>query len=328
MFGRYYVEHWAAAAALWQQSIEASGWGKTWVDAAQTFCGANTVGQLLTGGFGAYKRYANRSGYLPSLTHINAAASSSTIVARGSQSRPLTLPLRISDARQGLVFFAVPLPVAQDFVDRSSEDFAAFPIARDKASLCLFLVDYRASDIGAFCEFGIAVFVTPRERPAALPGMLVLADVVNLVSGRDAGHAIWGLPSVFSPDMEIDYRADAAIVRLGNGGVVRSTMTFPRQRGVRVSNQIPFVRYSSIDGVAHATLFLRSGAGEHVAVGGQMGMALCLAPAACGCVNKNAGTDDGLCGMLGSLGLPGNPIGHIWTEHMSGLVGAPQPSVA
>lgn len=239
------------------------------------------------------------------------------------QDKPVMLPTRVHDASQGLAVFSVAADTAQGVLDEltpGEQEQPLFTVLRldgKHAALAIFIVDYRVSDLGAYHELGVALFVRPAQRPAAMPGMYVIELPVNGEFTRKAGEKIWGYPKKVE-DLTLNYQTDRVDCIFCRRGQAASravmTLSFPRM-GKDSSTAIPFYSYTLKEGRPHLTIFTRSGQGEGVQVGA-------------GAFTLDLGaTDDPLVKTLTRLGLPKPPIMHGWSEHMSGEFGIPRPLV-
>ena len=242
------------------------------------------------------------------------------------QGKLVGLPARIQDAAQGIALFTVPADAAQAWLDESTpvsesesaqRPFKVLWLKENQTPLAIFMVDYRVSDLGAYHEVGVALFVTPATDPAAMPGMYIMELPVNGDFTREAGEKIWGYPKSLA-DLQFEYRTDRVDCELrrakkgakGSGEEVMK-LTYTRY-GTGSSTKIPLYSYTLKGGVPTFTIFTRSGQGEHSVAGGE-GFSVEL------------GKTDPLAERLRSLGLPKAPIMQAWTEHMSGNFGVPHP---
>jgi hypothetical protein len=98
------------------------------------------------------------------------------------------------DASRGFAFYWVGSDLAKRLLSKEADQFQVLELG-GRCAVSLFFVDYRESDLGAYREFGLALYVTPRHAPLAL-GTWICNLPVSDPFARDAGVKIWGYPKV------------------------------------------------------------------------------------------------------------------------------------
>ncbi len=235
--------------------------------------------------------------------------------------KPVMLPVRVGDAAQGSMTYAVSAQRVQRALDEAEAPFRVLDIGHGQTALEIFIVDYRQSDLGHYYELGIVFIVTPQSDPAAMPGLFMTALPVNLDFSCRAGRDIWGYPKELY-DLDFVYETDLVRFTLCDNQKPLLCVTLPRG-GTSASTSVPVCTYTLLNGRPHLTVFTRSGRQERIQAGGRR-EALWLAPEA------DIQRKDDFVGkalqLLHQLKLTEqSPIRHTWTEHMSGTFGIPDP---
>jgi hypothetical protein len=234
-------------------------------------------------------------------------------ISESVDGRRVVFPLRVLEAKQGLVVYSVPREPAQAWLDtRHQGDLIVADLGHGRAALEIFVVDYLAADLGVYRELGVGLFVAPKRRPSHV-GLAVLDEPVTGHFACHAGVQIWGDPKT-EQGLQFDERPATlacTLVRSGSNTHVL-TITLPRG-GSGVSTGIPLTLYTRLPAGLHMSFLERSGRGERMRAGGD-GVSLVIHDAT-----------DPLSKHLQSLGLPGDarPMFHAWTEHMRVQVSAP-----
>jgi len=222
------------------------------------------------------------------------------------QGRTVTLPCEVRDASSGTAVYAVSAREAQRLVPEAFEVLEPTP---GTTQLSLLMVDYRDNDLGDYDEVGIVFFVKPRGAADERAGTYIHQLPVNQGFTCEAGCRIWGFPKSVQ-EIDVEYAPSSATCRLVMEGRHVFTLTVPRG-GRDETPDSASTGYTLIDGVPHASSFIRGGRGEQTRPGGE-GVRLELG-------------DHPLAEDLRKLGLPKDPILSNWCEHMRGSFGPSTP---
>lgn len=252
--------------------------------------------------------------------------------------QPLSLPLRVREASQGMAVWAVDRRDVQEYLDaRFPADLRmrAWDMGAARTPLALFAVDYRDTDVGDYLELGLGCFVAPRRDPLAV-GMVVLGDLyVSTEVSACAGSSIWNYPKTSECKLTVRYWPDKVdwTLRTRDAKGVRPDLcldlTLPR-RGHRTSRSVPLISYTHKFDQWHRARLTRSGSGESLRLGGN-GVRLSVNSPAGGAWFAQPGSSHGLFGLLHRFGLCGadgnsqgsRPAYSLWTESMQAELGPP-----
>jgi hypothetical protein len=248
--------------------------------------------------------------------------------AADAPSTSLALPVRCIDASQGWAVYVVLSERAAPMLGSSADVLIPFDLGGGRTLLAVLGTDYRTSDLGRYQEIALALAVTLRNAPMGVPGAMFLGIGVSGEFARDAARAIWGLRKVFNKDLSVAYRANRAAFGLGSDHPGSLSIGFPRF-GQRRSDDIPVSIYSQREGGEghHATplrsVLTMSGRGQGVQVGGSVSIRLGGGDRS-HCVCRGS-PGDCLCLTLEELEVKDRlPAANGWTEHLSGILDAPQ----
>jgi hypothetical protein len=222
-----------------------------------------------------------------------------------------------------LAIYAVPSAIGQQSVDEDGKHFNVVELGRRQTPLAIFIIDQRDGDLGTYCEFGVAFFVTPRDEPWSVPGWYIKTSPVNDPFSCEAGNHLWSYRKTTDYDLAFTYEDDKYVrCTLSRGSYGVLSISFPRG-GSGSSTAIPWYTYTLGNGlllpkgIPHRTTFTRTGRGERIRAGGD---GVTLEPS-----NATENTHDSLEKLVHELGLTksSHPFLHSWTEHMSGEFGSP-----
>jgi hypothetical protein len=244
----------------------------------------------------------------------------------GAPSTSLALPVRFIDASQGWAVYVVLCERARRMLGSSADFLIPFDLGGGRTLLAVLGTDYRASDLGRCQEIALALAVTLRSAPMDVPGGMFLGIGVSGEFACDTGRAIWGLRKVFNKDLSVAYHPDRAAFGLVHPESL--SIGFPRF-GQRRSEGIPVSIYSQQNGgEGHSATPLRSvltlsGRGQGIQVGGSVSIRLGGGDRT-HCVCRGS-PEDCLCRTLDELEVKDRlPAANGWTEHLSGILDAPQ----
>ena len=143
--------------------------------------------------------------------------------------RSVTLPVSVRDARHGWAIYVVPSAVGQQSVDEDGKHFNVVDLGRGQTPLTIFIIDQRDGDLGTYCEFGLAFFVTLREEPWTMPGWYIKTSPVNDPFSRDAGNSLWSYRKTTAYDLAFTYEDDTRVrCTLSRGSYRVLSLSFPR----------------------------------------------------------------------------------------------------
>lgn len=220
--------------------------------------------------------------------------------------RSVLLPARVHEASQGFGVYSVPYASAQALVP---EQYRPLYVGNGRAVAAVFIVDYRASDLGSYFEVGLSVYVTPSESALIMPGTFTHTLVVNDQFSHDAGRQIWGYPKTIG-EIDIRYTNEAATCVLGPPGNAVVTIEF-RRGGSGATTNIPVYTYTMLDAKPTLTLFNRSARSEGTGLGGD------------GVQCLPGSSEHALAETLRELEIPRHPLLWSWTDQMQGSFGVP-----
>jgi hypothetical protein len=219
----------AAGADFWER-----GWEVHTRYAQQAFsdvvsgqAAAQNAGDIVSTITRTYRHYATELAMMPWL----AAARLEAELARGANSgaghragqiftpekkssifakegRSVTFPVSVRDARHGLAIYAVPSAIGQQSVDEDGKHFNVVELGRRQTPLAIFIIDQRDGDLGTYCEFGVAFFVTPRDEPWSVPGWYIKTSPVNDPFSCEAGNHLWSYRKTTDYDLAFTYEDD------------------------------------------------------------------------------------------------------------------------
>jgi hypothetical protein len=241
--------------------------------------------------------------------------------------RQLALPVRFIDASQGWAVFVIPSRIATEVLGASADMVMPFDLGGGRTLVTVMGIDYRVCDLGRYQEIAVALIVTSRDTPAAVPGAIFVGIGVNGEFSRDAARSAWGLEKVFHEDLSVSYRPDSVGFGLKSRDPETLSISFPRF-GTRRFDGVPLLIHSrrrSSDGQqaqSLQSLMSLSGHGGGVQVGGSVSIRLgSIARAACICQGSS---EHCLCNRLRQLDVTDRlPAANGWTEHLSGTFEAP-----
>jgi hypothetical protein len=246
----------------------------------------------------------------------------------GSGQGALALPARCLDASQGWAVYVVACERATALLGSSADFLIPFDLGGRRTLLAVLGTDYRASDLGRYQEIALALAVTPRNAPMGVPGAMFIGIGVSGEFARDAARAVWGLRKVFNKDLAVAYRPDRVAFSLGSDHPGSLSIGFPRF-GQRRSEGIPVSIYSRHEGGEGHTatplqsVLTMSGRGQGIQVGGSVSMRLGGGDRA-HCICRGL-PEDCLCRILEEFEVKDRlPAANGWTEHLSGILDAPQ----
>jgi hypothetical protein len=246
----------------------------------------------------------------------------------GAPSTSLALPVRFIDASQGWAVYVVRSEVATRVLGSSADFLNPFDLGGGRTLLAVLGTDYRASDLGRCHEIALALAVTLRNAPTGVPGAIFLGIGVSGEFACDTGRVIWGLRKVFNKDLSVAYRPNRSAFGLASDHPESLSIGFPRF-GQRRSEGIPVSIYSRQNGgeghigTPLRTVLTLSGRGQGIQVGGSVSIRLGGGDRAhCLC---RGSLEDCLCRTLEEFEVKDRlPAANGWTEHLSGILDAPQ----
>jgi hypothetical protein len=242
------------------------------------------------------------------------------------QGKPVMLPIRFADARQGWAMYAVDAAKAQAALGAFGETYEVVRLA-GQAYLTVYGVDFIATDLGPYREVGVEVWVRPKANPSTFPGTLVIKMAVDQAFSVAAANKLWNFHKLMAHDMAPTYTPDKVTFTMNNHDANSLAFTLPRF-GRNRTTDLP-IRYYSVShtgGTAWSCVFNRSGEGEGIQCGGNVALRLgdgtgnhciCSLP-------DGGGREECICRAMSGMGLPDKaPICNGWTEVMTGQVEAP-----
>ena len=237
---------------------------------------------------------------------------------------PVALPVRIVDASQAFAFYLVSARHACAFLREQQVPFTAVDVGNGRTPLAILGVDYRETDLGAYQELGVCLFVKPidsRERSCDVPGTLFASLTVNDRFNVRRAAPLWGYNKTYTPHLQLHYEREAVAFSVDGHDPGALSVTFPRF-GASRSTEIPCytwgVDHDRFHGPAPVkTLIVRSATGEGVQVSGNVDLRLGDGTQPrCVCKLEAAREQACVCLMLRELALPKRPIANTWAEHM------------
>jgi hypothetical protein len=231
------------------------------------------------------------------------------------QGRRVGFPVVVRHASAGSATSLVPAAAARALLP-GPELAIAEPLP-GRALLSLAIIDYIDNDLGDYNEVSVALFVRPAGRPAGIPYLGTILDMlgsrlgtyilhlpVNQAFTCEAGATIWGFPKTVQ-QIDFEYQGDRASCSLVYDGAHALTLSLPRG-GDKTLPEKTLTGYTYIEGVAHTNEF-RSRA-EGFGVGGGRSVELSLGSGL-------------IADQLRSLGLPKKPLMATWMERMHATFG-------
>ncbi len=231
------------------------------------------------------------------------------------QGRPVLLPARVKEAKQGSAVFLVPCAkvCAELKQDGYADAFEPFTLQDGAVTpVTIFFIDYIETDLGAYLELGLAFHVVPKSAPALPPGMFMHRLWVNQPFTLQAGRDIWGFPKQLAA-LSLAIRGQTARFEMREHAQASPSIVFSTPRsGSHESTDVTLINYTmwpldknQVDPEPALSTFVRSGRGESVRPGGSG-------------VSVQLGAEPG-ASPFARLGLDSLcPVMHTWTEHMSG----------
>jgi len=241
---------------------------------------------------------------------------------------PVVLPVRIVDASQGWAIYLVEAAKAQAHLDEITEKFTVVDVGGGRAALTILGCDYRETDLGVYREVGIALFVTPRDDPAEMPGNIFLSLSVNDEFNLHRASALWGYSKTLATHLSVKYHTDRVAFAVDRADSTALTISFPRF-GTGRATDIPIYTYGLSKDVAgqhvpQRTLISRSASGQGEQIAGNVPLQLGDRTQT-GCVCRLGPPDVKqacVCLILRDLGLPRAPEANGWLENMSAYCSA------
>jgi hypothetical protein len=234
---------------------------------------------------------------------------------------PTVLPVRIIDASQAFAFYFVSAHRAQQHLDAQGQPFRVLDIGGGRTPVAIFGVDYRETDLGAYKEIGVGLFVRPGEHPSETPGTLFVSLTVNDEFNLIRAPVLWGYNKTLARAMRLTYLREAAHFAVDGGDPQALSITFPRFGSGR-STEIPCYTWGLGRDDAGLTaplktLISRSATGEGIQVSGKVELRLGDGTQTrCVCRLGPVREQACVCLMLRDLGLPRCPAANSWSEHM------------
>jgi len=251
------------------------------------------------------------------------------VPGHGTDRRPrqLALPVRFIDASQGWAVYVIPSRIATELLGASADMVTPFELGGGRTLVAVLGIDYRVCDLGRYQEIALALIVTAKDSPAAVPGAMFVGIGVNGEFSRDAARSAWGLEKAFHEDLSVTYRPDSVGFGLKPRDPETLSISFPRF-GTRRFDGVPILIHSRRRGSdgqqaqSLQSLMSLSGHGGGVQVGGSVSIRLgSVARGACICQGSS---EHCLCNRLRQLDVTDRlPAANGWTEHLSGTFEAP-----
>lgn len=238
---------------------------------------------------------------------------------------PVALPVRIVDASQAFAFYLVSASHARALLREQALPFSVVDVGNDRTPVAILGVDYRETDLGAYQEFGVCLFVEPVDsngRTYEMPGTLFASLTVNDRFNVSRATPLWGYNKTYTPHLQLHYTREAARFSVDHHDPGALSVAFPRF-GSNRSTELPCYTWGCEErsGGRPApvkTLIVRSATGEGVQVDGNVELRLGDGTQPrCVCKLESARPQACICLMLRELGLPKQPIANTWAEHMS-----------
>ncbi|MGR8918859.1 MAG: acetoacetate decarboxylase family protein [Gammaproteobacteria bacterium] len=240
-------------------------------------------------------------------------------LAGKDEGSPVLLPVRVRNASQFRMVFAVDKTDAQAVLNDRGLPFTAIDCGRDETALVLFGIKYKDGDLGTYDELGVALYVTRNARPCAAPGMYILDLPVNRDFARAAGK-IWGLPKT-TEDLSFNIEGKQAVFKFArrNSPDTLLTLQMPRAGGSS-SMAMPVDVYTMKNGTPHHFIMLGTGSGQFNQAGGE-DILVTLG-------SEQFHVNDPLWKFLDNCGIAGDPpIHYQWSENVTIEIGAPRRAV-
>jgi len=225
------------------------------------------------------------------------------------QGQLVRFPVEVRHASAGSATYLVSAAAARRLLPGPELEIAEVLPGRGLCSLAI--IDYQDNDLGDYNEVSVALFVRPRGRPAGVPYLGTLVEMLRSRLGTyivhlpvdqgftcEAGSRIWGFPKTVQ-QIDFDYADGRARCRLVHDGEHALTLSVPRA-GDRTLPESTLTGYTYIEGIAHTNEFTSGAEGFGVRLGGaelELGSGL-------------------IADQLRSLGLPKRAIMTTWMEKM------------
>lgn len=242
--------------------------------------------------------------------------------------KPLMLPIRFAEASQGWAAFAVDAAKAQKALETLPPYGEIFEVLQfsGQALLVIYAVDFRKTDLGAYHEVGVEVWVRPKANRSAFPGTAIIRMSVDGEFSVEGAHAAWNFIKLLAPRMQPTYRDESVTFPVDHDDPNTLALTLPRFGRGR-STDLP-IRYYTVkprDHAAWCVIFRRNTQREGIQFGGDVVVRLGDGKGGnCFCALKGGGgREQCLCAALRDMGLPKAPLANGWAESMTGHVEAP-----
>ncbi|HUC17380.1 MAG TPA: hypothetical protein VMA37_06815 [Acetobacteraceae bacterium] len=242
--------------------------------------------------------------------------------------KPLMLPVRFAEASQGWAVFAVDAAKAQKALGTLPPYGEIFEVLQfsGQALLVIYAVDFRRTDLGAYREVGVEVWVRPKANPSAFPGTAIIRMSVDGKFSVKGAHAAWNFIKLLAPRMQPTYRDESVTFPVDHDDPNTLAITLPRFGRFR-STGLP-IRYYTVkpkERAAWCIVFRRNAEHEGVQFGGDVAVRLGDGKGAnCFCaLEGGGGREQCLCAALRDMGLPKAPLANGWAGNMTGHVEAP-----
>lgn len=240
---------------------------------------------------------------------------------------PVMMPVRIADASQGWALYFVSAARAQTHLNQQGQPFTVVEVGGGRTPLAVLGMDYRGTDLGAYQELGVAMFVRPQNNPREMPGMLFLSLTVSDEFNVDRATVLWGYHKTLARDFGASRHGAAARFAVDRNDPTALSAVFPRFGSGRSTGMSCYtygtIRDASGKEVPHKTLISRNATGEGVQIGGAVELHLGdRTQARCVCRLGPGPAQACVCLILRDLGLPKRSAANGWAEHMNALVSA------
>jgi Acetoacetate decarboxylase (ADC) len=245
---------------------------------------------------------------------------------------PVMMPVRIADASQGWALYFVSAARAQTYLANQGQPFTVVEVSGGRTPLAILGIDYRGTDLGAYQEIGVALFVRPKDDRREMPGMLFLSLTVSDEFNVERATVLWGYHKTLAKDFGSSRHGAAARFAVDRNDPTALSAEFPRFGGGRSTGMSCYtygtIRDAAGREVPHKTLISRNANGEGMQIGGSVELRLGDGTQArCVCRLGPGAAQACVCLILRDLGLPKRPVANGWAEHMDALVSASIASI-
>jgi hypothetical protein len=230
------------------------------------------------------------------------------------QGRRVEFPVVVRHASAGSATYLVRAAAARSLLP--TPDLEVAEVLPGKALCSIAIIDYKDNDLGDYNEVSIALFVRPRGKPAGIPYLGTVLDMVRSKLATyivhlpvdqaftcEAGSVIWGFPKTVQ-EIDFDYGTDRATCKLVYDGGHALTLSLPRG-GNKSLPESTLTGYTMIEGVLHTNEFQSAAEGFGVRLGG---------------AELTLGTGL-IADQLRSLGLPKRALMTTWMDKMHATFG-------